>query len=206
MLRRLAMLAMSACMFAVPVYAQETARTQAAKPPPSPELNAITDVADALGAIRGVQREWRSINRIYFIASGTMTSPDKTASKLSRGFFEMSFAQHAVRADLMLQQGKAAPKRTIEVARESVAWNETEPGVGATAAAGQAKARVWQIYATPSGAVRVAMEAFVKDKAALKLSTSGDTKTFDVTSPDGPLRIVADGKNRPVRTEITIQH
>lgn len=186
--------------------AQEGARSQAAQPPPSPQLEAVTDIADALGMIRGVQREWKSVNRVYFVASGTLTSPDKTASKLSRGFIEMSFAQHALRKDMTLQRGRAAPARTIEVAREDVAWNETEPGLGATAAPGQAKARVWEIYTTPHGAVRAAMEALVKDPAAVKLVTTGGTKTFDFISPAGPLRITSDASNRPSRTELTIQH
>jgi hypothetical protein len=118
----------------------------------------------------------------------------------------MSFAQHALRSDLTLQQGSAMPTRAIEVARENAAWNETEPGVGATPQPGQAKARLWQIYATPHGAVRAAMEAYVKDNASLRVAGSGQTKTFDVTSPAGPLRIVTDASDKPVRTELTIQH
>jgi hypothetical protein len=184
-----------------PGLAQEGARPQAARPQPSPELNAITDVADALGMIRGTQREWKSVNRIYFVASGSL-APElgKAPQKVSRGFIEMSFAQHAIRADVTTAQG-----RSVTVAREGVAWNETSPGIGAKAAPGEAANRLWQNYTTPHGAVRAAMEAFVKDKASLKLSTSGQVKTFDFVSPAGPLRILADAKNRPMRTELTVQ-
>jgi hypothetical protein len=196
-----AVLGALACALAAPAFAQEGARPQAAKPPPSPELDAITDVADALGMIRGTQREWKSVNRIYFIASGTLAPGlGKAPQKLSRGFIEMSFAQHAIRSDLTTQQG-----RTVQVAREGVAWNETSPGAGATAAPGEAAARIWQNYATPHGAVRAAMEAFVKDRTSIKLASSGGVKTFDVVSPAGPLRIVTDARNRPTRTELTVQ-
>lgn len=199
-LRWLTVLAALAGAFAAPAVAQESARPRPAQTAPSAELAAITDVADALGMIRGTQREWRSVNRIYFIASGTL-APDigQAPQRLTRGFIEMSFAQQAMRADLTMQQ-----KRTIEVARDSVAWNETSPGVGATAAPGQASSRLWRIYATPHGAVRSAMETFVKDKTSLKVTASGQTKTFEFISPAGPLRIVADVNNRPMRVELML--
>lgn len=178
-------------------FAQPTTQ---ARPAPGAELDAITDVADALGMIRGTGRNWKSVNRIYLIADGTIApAPGQPAQRLTRGFIEMSFTLPAIRSDLTLLKS-----RSIEVARGETAWNETEPGIGATAATGQANARLWRIYTVPHGAVRAAMEAFVRDPASLKFTKSGNVSTFDVVSPAGPLRIIADAKNRPTRTELKL--
>ena len=181
------------------------AQRAAPKPPPSPQFAALAEIANALGMLRGVQREWKSVNRIYYIADGSISVPGAgnrwTDYKLTRGMIEMNYAMPALRADITRTAG-GKTERSIEVARGDAAWNETAPGIGATNAAGAAKARRWLIYTTPHGVVRAAMEAALKDAN----SVTADAKGFRFTSPEGASTVALDANKRPSRIEIAINH
>jgi hypothetical protein len=177
----------------------------APKPPPSPQFAALAEIANALGMLRGTQREWKSINRIYYIADGSISAPGAggrwTDYKLTRGMIEMNYAMPALRVDLSRSvNGKT--ERSIEVARGDAAWNETEPGIGATNAPGAAKGRRWLIYTTTHGVVRAGMEAALKDASSVTV----DAKGFKFTSPEGATTVALDANKRPSRIEIAIQH
>jgi hypothetical protein len=182
------------------------AQRAAAKPPPSPQFAALADIANALGMLRGTQREWRSVNRIYYIASGTLSVPGANKSwtdyKLTRGMIEMNYAMPALRVDLQRTDAKGKADRSIEVARDVIAWNEVTPGVGATRAQGAAPGRTWLIYTTPHGVVRAAMEQALKDPA----SVVTDAKGFRFPSPAGQASVTLDTNKRPARIEIAINH
>lgn len=181
------------------------AQRAAPKPPSSPQFAALAESANALGAIRGTRREWRSINRIYYIADGSVSVPGEggrwTDYKLIRGMVEMNYAIPALRVDLARSDGRRTD-RSIEVARGDASWNETEPGLGATNAAGAAKGRRWLIYTTPHGAVRAAMEAADKNASSVTV----DAKGFKYTAPDGASTVALDSNKRPSRIEIAIVH
>ena len=177
----------------------------APRPPSSPQFAALAEIANALGMIRGTQREWKSINRIYYIADGSISVPGAGGRwadyKLVRGMVEMNYAMPALRVDLA-RSGNNRTERSIEVVRGDAAWNETEPGIGATNAAGAAKGRRWLIYTTPHGAVRAAMEAADKNAASVTV----DAKGFKFTSPEGAAAVALDANKRPSRIEIDISH
>jgi hypothetical protein len=181
------------------------AQRAAPKPPPSPQFAALAESANALGSIRGTQREWKSINRIYYIADGSIGVPGAggrwTDYKLARGMIEMNYAIPALRSDITRSAG-GKTERSIEVVRGDAAWNETAPGVGATNAPGAAKGRRWLIYTTPHGVVRAGMEAAVKDAN----SVTADAKGFKFTSPEGATTVALDANKRPSRIEIAIRH
>lgn len=181
------------------------AQRAAPRPPSSPQFAALAEVANALGSIRGTQREWKSINRISYIAEGSISVPGQggrwTDYKLVRGAVEMNYVMPALRVDLTRSNGRKTD-RTIEVARGDAAWNETEPGVGATNAAGAAKGRRWLIYTTPHCAVRAAMEAANKDTNSVTV----DAKSFRFASPEGATTVTLDANKRPSRIEMAINH
>lgn len=181
------------------------AQRSAPKPPPSPQFAALAGIANALGMLRGTQREWKSINRIYYIADGSISVPGAggrwTDYKLARGMIEMNYVMPALRADIT-RTSAGKTERSIEVARGDAAWNETEPGIGATNAAGSAKARRWLIYTTPHGVVRAGMEAALKDANSVTV----DVKGFKFASPEGPVTVAVDASKRPARIEIAITH
>jgi hypothetical protein len=177
----------------------------APKPPPSPQFAALAEIANALGMLRGVQREWKSINRIYYIADGSISVPGAggrwTDYRLTRGMVEMNYAMPALRVDLTRSAG-GKTERSIEVARGDAAWSETEPGIGATNAAGAAKGRRWLIYTTPHGVVRAGMEAALTDANSVTV----DARGFKFTSPEGATTVALDANRRPSKVEIAIQH
>ncbi|HKU69213.1 MAG TPA: hypothetical protein VJQ51_00110 [Burkholderiales bacterium] len=177
----------------------------APKPPPSPQFAALAEIANALGMLRGTQREWKSINRIYYIADGSVSVPGTgerwTDYKLTRGMIEMNYVMPALRVDVTRSAG-GKTERSIEVARGDAAWNETGPGIGATNAPGAAKGRRWLIYTTPHGVVRAAMEAAVKDAASVAV----DAKGFKFPSPDGVATVALDANKRPSRVELAVNH
>jgi hypothetical protein len=185
-----------------PAFAQR----QAPQPPPSPQFAALAEIANALGMLRGTQRQWKSVNRIYYIAAGSISVAGAGRSwsdyKLARGMFEMNYAMPAVRVDLARADAKGKADRTIEVARGDVAWNETAPGVGASSAPGAAADRRWLIYTTPHGVVRAAMEAALKDPASVVI----DGKGFRFPSPEGQASVSFDAAKRPSRIEIAVSH
>ena len=113
----------------------------APRPPPSPQFAGLAEIANSLGMLRGTQREWKSINRIYYIADGSISVPGDggrwTDYKLTRGMIEMNYAMPALRVDTT-RSANGKTERSIEVARGDAAWNETEPGIGATDAPGAA--------------------------------------------------------------------
>src|SRR5262249_3859894 len=147
----------------------------------------------------------KSINRVYYIADGSIGVPDAggrwTDYKLTRGMVEMNYAIPALRTDMTRTAG-GKTERSIEVARGDAAWNETSPGAGAANAAGAAKGRRWLIDTTPHGAVRAGMEAAVKDAS----SVTADAKGFKFASPEGATTVALDVNKRPSRIEIAIQH
>ena len=185
-----------------PAFAQR----QAPQPPPSPQFAALAEIANALGMLRGTQRQWKSVNRIYYIAAGSISVAGANRSwtdyRLARGMIEMNYAMPAVRVDLARADAKGKADRTIEVARGDVAWNETAPGVGATSAPGAAAGRRWLIYTTPHGVVRAAMEAALKDPASVVI----DGKGFRFPSPEGQASVSLDAGKRPSRIEIAVNH
>jgi hypothetical protein len=177
----------------------------APRPSSSPQFASLAEVANALGAIRGTQREWKSINRIYYIADGAISAPGGggrwTDYKLTRGMVEMNYVMPALRVDITRSAGGKVD-RSIEVARGDAAWNETAPGVGATNAAGAAKGRRWLIYTTPHGVVRAAMEAADKNAAGVTIDANG----FKFTSPEGAATVALDAGKRPSRIEMPVTH
>lgn len=159
----------------------------------------LETAADALGMERGVRRELTSINAIYFTAKGTfIDSPASAANpKVIHGLWSMSYYVPAVRSDITRKGADGKPHRDIRVANGTVAWNETEPGVGDAAADTSADERLSQIWLTPQGALRAMVDARAKDPNAVKISKVAATIVFEMTFQAAPLRVELNSDNRP---------
>jgi hypothetical protein len=99
-------------------------------------------------------------------------------------------------------------KETVEVVRDNLAWNETEPGKGGTPAAGAAGERALFLWTLPAGAIKAANEAgpavkvsvengktvlnfpIASLKADLKITLNKDNHIEQVESRMGPVTTV----------------
>lgn len=186
--RRLALQSGISALLAGPALAQSSQADET--------LAVLTDIADALGMIRGVQREWRSINRIFYVGSGSIRLSDGGVREASRIMTEMSFTQRANRIDVTNDSG-----RTIEVARGEIAWNETEPGIGATPAANPA-GRTWRNVTVPQGAVRAALEDYVADAGSVELGRAGPHQQVAFDTAEGRVSMLIGPDRRPFRINL----
>jgi hypothetical protein len=84
-------------------------------------------------------------------------------------------------------------QRAVEVVSDKFAWNETQPGINPTPAAGIANARLLQIWMLPQGVVKAATAA----GAAANVAAAGGvtTLTFPIASIGATLKATIDDKN-----------
>jgi hypothetical protein len=108
----------------------------------------LQKVATQLGMVRGMQRTWRSINRIYFIAEH-----ERPGEAFSQAVIELNYVQRAVR---VIEQDQSQPK--ISVQRERRSWQESSPGVRVELVREAVHFSNW-LYLTPHGVIRAALEA-----------------------------------------------
>jgi hypothetical protein len=113
----------------------------------------IYQLADGLGMLRTLQEE-DMIATVRYWATGTVLVDGKPC-KLKSYDASINFHVPGMRVDYTCDGGQ----RRIEVVAGQAAWNETTPGVGATAAAGAAAERLLRIYTTPLGATKAAIAA-----------------------------------------------
>ena len=167
-------------------------------PRPQGQREPFDAAVNSLGMERGVRRQQTSINTIYFLARGTFDSGDG-AKPTERALFSLSYAIPAIRTDVTRQKA-----RSIEVANGDVAWNETEPGIGATKTSDAAADRLRQLWLTPHGALRAMVDARAKNPQAVAIQTSGAGTTFSLPFAGGPLEVAVDATHRPQRVKWTL--
>ena len=154
--------------------------------------------------------EMDSINTIQFSGSGSQRLPtdggDWAQFEINSATIGMSYYIPAMRWDMERTDSQGETRRTIRVVRDEEAWNETRPGIGGTPAEGRAAERRHQIWLTPHGVVRAAVDAETENPGSVTVG-SADGRTTLTVSVDGiPITAILDEDNRPERVEMPIDH
>jgi hypothetical protein len=134
---------------------------QAPKPQSGPPTvkDVLYSAADSIGALR-TAAEVDRIATMNYTATGTMTVNGK-ACTLKEYRASINWLHRGMRVDYTCE----GQMRRVEVVNGAVAWNETAPGVGASAAPGTAAERQLMVWALPAGVIKGAAHAGAKAMA-----------------------------------------
>ena len=155
---------------------------------PTDVATLLFEMANTMGMLRAIQQE-DSIITLEHWAKGTVTVGTQ---KYDVPEYRMSvnYAVPGVRVDYQRQMGTGKPQRVIEVVAGGAAWNETDRGMGATAARDQAKQRAVLLWTTPMGVVKAAKMAGTR--ATMKAAGANAwTLTFPLPAPAEDVTAVA---------------
>ena len=168
--------------------------------------------ADALGMVRGVARTrtMDDITTVEYTGSGTMAEIGPggalTAYKVNRMTVGISYYFRGRRAEIERQNAAGAKQLLIHVVRgnPNLAWNEEgTPGMNPKLAPGTEAERMQQLWLTPHGFIRAAVDATFKDAKVAKAGA----KTVLIVPIDGvQVRGVLDDNNRLERVDMPIRH
>ena len=114
----------------------------------------LYDMADAIGMLRNANEVDR-IGSMNYWATGTVVSSGQPC-KVVDYKASVNWLLKGMRVDYKCE---GSPQRHVEVVKDNVAWNETEPGKGATPAAGAATERALMLWTLPPGAIKAANDA-----------------------------------------------
>ena len=166
--------------------------------------------ADALGMVRTVARRMDSINAVQFSGTGTLRTPESARRwnehEIVDATIGMSYYIPALRWDMTVRADDGSEMRTVEVVRDGRAWDEVTPGVDPTDAPGTADQRTWQIWITPHGVLRAAVDAAAADPGSVTVGSERGQTTLSVTVDGVPYTAVLNDDNRPERVTATIDH
>ena len=123
----------------------------------------LYDMADSIGMLRNAQEVDR-IGSMNYWATGTIVSGAQTC-KVVDYKASVNWIFKGMRVDYMCE---GSPQRHVEVVKDNLAWNETEPGKGAMPAAGAASERALFIWTLPAGAIKAANEAGAATKVGVE--------------------------------------
>jgi hypothetical protein len=162
----------------------------------------LTDAANALGMVRGVERSLTIVHMFEYTAHGTMADPiggaQSTVSRITAGY---DYVIPAARVDVEKPAPDGRSQRDIEVAAGPLAWDESTPGIYLRPAATSAAERLRQIWLLPHGVILAGAKAPDKVKV---VDTSG-RKELSVALQDGTeVKGVLDAKNLMTRVEMKI--
>ena len=144
--------------------------------------------ADTLGMLRTPSEVDRLLTIIYS-GTGTMVLEGEScvmANYRASVRYAIPNARHTfpvpgMRVDFTCAGDDGESARHIQVVASELAWNETEPGIGATPAPGTVRERLLQLWILPHSLVKAAMAAGARTGA----STEGGNPvlTFPLPSP-----------------------
>jgi hypothetical protein len=158
----------------------------------TPELKTVLhNAADALGMLR-TEREADLIATVRYWGTGTMMMAGQVF-KVTNYAGSVNFHVPGMRIDITRTAPDGMSQRAVEVVSDKFAWNETQPGINPTPAAGIANARLLQIWMLPQGVVKAATAA----GAAANVAAAGGvtTLTFPIASIGATLKATIDDKN-----------
>lgn len=155
---------MGAKMMAAAAIAALAVLTLDAQAPSKPEVPSVKDVlynaADMLGMLRGI-REVDGVVTFEHWATGRATvggrSYDLTNYRASYNFKDVNGP--GVRVDITRADADGKPVREVQVVSGRYAWNETEPGKGATPAPAALNERLLRFWSHPFNVVKAATAA-----------------------------------------------
>src|SRR4030095_14553787 len=121
----------------------------------------LYDMADAIGMLRNANEVDR-IGSMNYWATGTSVANGQPC-KVVDYKASVNWLLKAMRVDYKCE---GSPQRHVEVVRDNLAWNETEPGKGGTAAPTAAPERACMLWPLPAGAIKAANDAGAATKVA----------------------------------------
>ena len=165
--------------------------------PPNQLQQALYDMADSIGMLRNAQEVDR-IGSMNYWATGTITSGTQTC-KVVDYKASVNWILKGMRIDYKCE---GSPQRHVEVVRDNLAWNETEPGNGGMPAAGAAGERALLIWTLPAGAIKVANEAGAAAKVSVE---NGKTVlNFPIASLKADMKLTLNKDNHIEQVESRI--
>jgi len=160
----------------------------------------IEDASNALGMVRGTGRTTnKGVILVRYTANGTVQM-GRTTYKVDKVVVDIAHYMPAARWDWELTDPQGRKSHRIEVVREKQAWNETTPGLGATAAPGQALPRLRQVWLYPHAAIWAAADAGSKITSAETARQT--TLTFPSPTDGAPMKVTLAADNRPEKVEM----
>jgi len=170
----------------------------------------IETAAEALGMVRGAVRRMDSINTVQFSGRGTLSVPEAdgrwTSFEITDTTVGMSYFIPAMRWDMNRIGPNGNEQRTIRVVRGDQAWDERLPGVDPTPATDQAPRRLRQIWLTPHGIIRAAVEAEAAAPGSVLFTTQHGQPSLAVNIDGTLVSTTLSADYRPERVEMTIEH
>jgi hypothetical protein len=161
----------------------------------------LVEAANALGMVRGVTHSLDVVNMFEYTASGTLAGANGAPDKVGRITVGYDYVIPAVRVDADMTAPDGQPRREVEVASGSLAWDEQTPGVYLRRTTVPAAERLRQIWIMPHAVVLEGAKA--PDK--VKVANRGGATELIVPGPDGnEIRATLDAKNFPIHVEMKI--
>jgi hypothetical protein len=162
--------------------------------PPNQLQQALYDMADSIGMLRSAQEVDR-IGSMNYWATGTIMSGTQTCRVVDyRAAVNWIFK--GMRVDYKCE---GSPQRHVEVVRDNLSWNETEPGKGGTPAAGAANERALFLWTLPAGAIKAANEAGAAAKVGVE---NGKTVVnFPIASLNATMKLTLNKDNHIEQVE-----
>ena len=178
---------------ATPAPAQAPSTDPAAK-------KALTDAANALGMVRGLNRALDVVTMFEYTASGTMADsngggPDKV-SRVTAGY---DYVIPAARVDIEKTAPDGKTARDIAVAAGQFSWDESTPGIYLRPTSTPAAERLRPIWLLPHGLILAGAKA--PDK--VKVADKGGVRELSAALPDGTeVKGLLDAKNLTTHVEL----
>jgi len=144
--------------------------------------------ADALGMLR-TPREVDQIVTLLFSGTGTMSVAGEACtltSYVAGVRYPIPDAANALpapgmRVDYSCAADGGQTERHVEVVADTAAWDETEPGVGATPAPDRVRERLFRVWTLPQGLIKAATLA--GDAVELTTAAGKPVLTFALPAP-----------------------
>jgi hypothetical protein len=121
----------------------------------------LYDMADSIGMLRNATEVDR-LGSMNYWATGTIASAGQTC-KVVDYKASVNWILKGMRVDYKCE---GSPQRHVEVVKDNVAWNETEPGKGGTPAPAALNERALMLWTLPAGAIKAANDAGAAAKVA----------------------------------------
>jgi hypothetical protein len=179
MARRGSVIAVLTAGAAVTLLAHGALTAQVSEPAAPTRAAVLYDVANSLGMLREVE-ERDSITSQELWAEGTM-NVDGQSFQVTNYRLSLNYHVTGMRVDITRTAPGGEADRQIEVVAGDLAWNETEPGLNATAAPDTVRERLVQYWTNPIGVVKAAVLA----GEAAEVTREGDNivLTFPLPAP-----------------------
>jgi hypothetical protein len=163
----------------------------------TPLKQVLYDMADAIGMLRNANEVDR-LGSMNYWATGTIVSGGQPC-KVVDYKASVNWILKGMRVDYKCE---ASAQRHVEVVKDNLAWNETEPGKGGTPAPAAASERALMLWTLPAGAIKAANEA----GAAAKVTTeNGKTVvSYPIASLKADVKLTLDKDSRIEQVESRI--